>query len=143
MLRNGRGIDSGFKPWHLLFHRCKKDDVEGNRLLPASISYRNTSCNWSKYSRPCDVIFDKPGWGIAMFFVRHLPTNLPSIRDDKMKEFSYRPGHEPEDLNYSHSEIKTYKEGVLMDKPNPSEAAKKEFRTLMSNRSFIILDPAV
>lgn len=143
MLRNGRGIDSGFKPRHLLFHRCKKDDVKAGRLLPDAISYKNTSCNWSKYCWPWDVIFEHPGQGIAMFFVRHLPTNLPTHRDEFMKEYSYKPAHDPLEDNYSHTEIRTFKEGVEMPKPKPSEEAKKEFRTIMSNMSFIVLDPAI
>jgi hypothetical protein len=46
-------------------------------VIGSSIPYENLSTNWSKYSRPWDVIFDFPGYGIARLRVSDLPDNLP------------------------------------------------------------------
>lgn len=144
MLADGRGLDDGFKPEHILYRRCTSDEVEGTRMLAAAIRYDNTSVNWSKYSRPGDVIFDNCDWGIAILRVRQLPDGLPTNKPDpKTKIYAFRATHVPEDENYSHSEIWAYADGVREPKPKPSDAVKKEFRMLLSDRTYVVLDPAV
>src|SRR6185503_3270378 len=63
MIKGHRGADPVFLGEDLLFHRCTAEDVVGDRLNPARIKYDRTSCNWSKYSKPWDVIFDYPEHG--------------------------------------------------------------------------------
>lgn len=150
MLRQGRLSDSNFGSRDHLYHRCTKEDVEGERLLPARIRVDNTSVNWSKYSEPWDVIFDHPGHGIARFIVRDLPQELPkdaspgpepSKKNAKQaKLHSFRPSHEPLETNYAHCEIAAYKDEARV-KNVRSATIKKEFQTMMSDCSLILLDP--
>jgi len=148
MFQSGRPVDRGFRFFHCLYYRFTKEDVSGDRLLGARISYRNPSVNWSKYGKPWDVIFDFPGRGIAQFLVCGLPKELPKDRDtgsrDQPKEHSYFPGHVPECDNYAHCEIWTFKEGAHV--PNPTNlpaTVKKEFRQIMSDRAVILRVPLV
>lgn len=153
MFRNGRSADAAFLPADKLFHRCTKVDVEGDRLLPAKIRCDNVSVNWSKYSKPWDVIFDHPGCGIARFVVRYLPVELPKElppppRDPKKRQatvniFSFRPVHDPEEENFAHCEIATFKDAQRVEKPNLSATVKKEFRQIMSDRSLVLYQPEV
>lgn len=115
------------------------------RLLAARISYSNTSVNWSKYSCPCDVIFDHPDNGIVQYLVQDLPSELPKDppAGSTPKLHSFLPVHRPEPQNYAHTEICTYKEGVRVPKPNLPETVKKEFRTIMSDRGVLIRKPKV
>jgi hypothetical protein len=145
MYQRGRNVDSGFRLWHRLYYRCIKEDVIGDRLLAARIPHCNTSVNWSKYSKPWDVIFDYPDHGIAQFFVRDLPKELPKeiSAGTKAKLHSFFPAHVPLELNYAHSEIWTFKEKQRIEKPKLPETVKKEFRAIMSDRSVILLRPKV
>jgi hypothetical protein len=148
MLRNGRAVDEAFKGRHHLYMRCTKEDVAHDRVIAARIKYDNPSVNWSKYSRPWDVIFDFPGYGIARFVVRYLPRELPknppgmpSKKQSQLKIQTFYPRHEPEQQNYSHCEIRTFQNGVVQSKPRISETVKKEFRQIMSDRSLVIQNP--
>lgn len=144
MFRDGRGVDNRFVPRHRLFYRCKKEDIEGDRLIASRISYQNKSVNWCKYSKAWDVIFDYPRQGIAQFMVRHLPKELPRERpDEKAKTYTFAPSHVPVDENYSHSEIWTFKAGERFPKGTLPDIAKKEFRTILSDRSVILWPPDV
>lgn len=148
MLRDGRGVDnSGFSPWHRLFYRCSTEDVEGDRLIPSRIRYQNTSVNWSKYSKPWDVIFDHERWGFAQVLVRHLPSRLPKElpadkkQAAKARRFVLAAEHDPLDTNYSHSEIRTFVDGVRLPEADLSKTARKEFRVELSDRCLILWHP--
>lgn len=145
MLRNGRGVDNSHGPEDHLYRRCVKEDVEGDRLLAARIKYDDTSVNWSKYSKPWDVIFDYPGQGIARWTVKDLPKNLPQEippGTKKVELHDFNPSHMPLCYNYSHSEIHVYRNGQRIQRLS-SNLAKKEFRTIMSERSSILFSPTI
>jgi hypothetical protein len=80
-MSNGRPVDQDFRWYHRLYYRCQADDVAGDRLLPLKVRSFDVSVNWSKYSKPWDVIFGDSKAGIALFLVwevkRDLPTQLP------------------------------------------------------------------
>jgi hypothetical protein len=143
MCQGSRGIDNDFRSSDALYSRFTAEEAEGGRLLAASIPYKNPSVNWSKYSKPWDVIFDHPKHGIARVLVRHLPTELPKEKTGggAPKLHSFFPGHAPEALNYSHSEIWTFREGNKLDSPKLPEVVKKEFRAILSDRSVILRHP--
>lgn len=144
MVKGDRGIDIRFLGEDFLFHRCTTEDMLGDRLNPARIRYDRTSCNWSRYSKPWDVIFDYPQQGIVRFIVRHLPKQLPSQKPDKnAKEYSFLPLHAPEELNYAHCEIRTFKGSELQEKSSLPQVVKKEFKTIMSDRCFVLRWPQV
>ena len=145
MLQRNREVDGNFKGWHQLYRRCEKEDIIGDRLNPSRIKYANTSVNWSKYSKPWDVVFDHPKQGIAQLSVHHLPTELPKKPPAGAKPVlhSFLPEHYPEQQNYSHSQIMTFKAGVKLVKPELPATVKKEFRTIVSDRSLILLMPDI
>jgi len=120
--------------------------VEGSRLLPVRVKSFDISVNWSKYSKPWDVIFGSPTAGIALFVVwdirRELPTDLASEQRETRKLHSYGPVHEPYDDNYSHTEIAVIKDGKRVTKSSAvGELAKKEFRQIISDKSLILRRP--
>ncbi len=141
MIQGERGIDDKFCDKHNLYHRCKKEDLDGDRMNPSRIRCENTSVNWSKYSKPWDVIFDYPGYGVVRFLVRNLPTELPTERPPDAKLRSFVPVHDPKPTNYVHAEIATFTDGARVPKPSLGRMVKKEFQNLMSDRSLVILRP--
>lgn len=145
MFQGDRGVDSGFRDWHQLYRRFTKEDVEGARLIAARIPYGNTSVNWSKYSKPWDVVFDNPGHGIAQLSTHHLPMELPKRppAGSTPTLHSFKPEHFPESSNYSHSQLMTYKAGSKVSNPSLPATVKKEFRTIISDRSVVLCSPEV
>ncbi|MGI8427264.1 MAG: hypothetical protein ACR2M4_11885 [Actinomycetota bacterium] len=100
--------------------------------------------NWSKYSEPWDVIFDHPQFGFTRLFVCHLPKELPKQPPAGSKIHLYVAEHDPKETNYAHSQIVTYKEGkkVVKNKEIP-QTVKKELRTIISDRSLLLLRPKI
>lgn len=152
MFRRNRGPDNWFSPRDHLYRRCTREDVEGDRLIPARIQYENVSVNWSRYSKPWDVVFEHPGEGIVRFVVRDLPEELPKELPPAAKEgkkqppvkvHCFRPAHQPLEYNYAHSEIWTFKEGERITKVSLPVTVKKEFRQIMSDRSLILHQPQI
>lgn len=149
MLRNGRVADNGIKANHCLYYRFVQEDLLGDRLNPTRIPIKNTSVNWSKHSKPWDVIFDHPGLGIARFIVRMLPFDLPRDRPNPPsaknppKVFAFYAEHDPLDENYSHCEIRTYKEGVRDIKCDLPATVKKEYRTSLADHALILWHPTI
>src|SRR5436309_8641364 len=144
MRRNGRGVDSSYRPSDRLYRRCVKEDIEGDRLLAARIRYDDNSVNWSRYSKPWDVIFDYQGQGIARWLVRELPKRIPENLPPgtKVELHDFMPSHVPLCDNYSHSEIWVYRNGIRIQRLS-SSLAKKQFRTIMSDKSFILFSPEI
>ncbi len=146
LIQGGRPVDNAFHFFHCLYYRCKREDISEGRLLPPRIRCPNTSVNWSKYSKPWDVIFDHPGWGIAQFIVCRLPKELPKevpVGATAPQQHSFYPGHVPLPENYPHSEIWTFRAGVRAANAKLPETVKKEFRQIMSDQSVILCDPDI
>ena len=146
MIRNGRSVDQNFCKFHKLYYRCQADAVIDNRLLAPKLKSFDISVNWSKYSKPWDVIFGDPSAGIALFFVFDIRRDLPTDRTTEQREIpkvhSYRPVHDPDDDNYSHSEITVIKDGQRVTKSSMvGEKAKKEFRQIISDKSVMLKQP--
>ncbi len=145
-MRNGRPVDQDFRRWHKLYYRCESEDVEGDRLLAPRLKSLDISVNWSKYSKPWDVVVGYPNAGIALFFVfdvwQDLPTDRTSQQREAIKVHNFRPVHAPCDDNYSHSEIAVFKDGTrVAKKGGVGERAKKEWRQIMSDRSLVLRKP--
>lgn len=140
--RNDRSLDSNFKPFERIYLRVKPDDFLEGRVNPARIKCFNMSVNWSKYSYPMDVVCPHPSSGIARLLVARLPAIFPKeLGEEKEKKHRFFLEHDPLDENYSHCQVacikgdqRAIKESVL------SKTAKKEYRTLISDYSVIILD---
>lgn len=140
--RNDRAIDSNFKRFERIYFRVMPDDFLEDRINPVRIRCFNMSVNWSKYSCPLDVICPQPSSGIARLLICRLPAIFPKeLSDEKEKKHEFFLEHDPLDDNYSHCQVacmkgdqRAMKDSVL------SRTAKKEYRTLISDHSVIILD---
>ena len=143
MIQNGRGSDGAYRAWHLLYRRIGHEDFEGDRLLPARIKIQDLSVNWSKYSAPWDVVFDYPGNGVACISVGEVRKDLPLNPVAGAKIHAFSPVHEPEELNYSHTEVAVFKENSRLARDtNLPPTVKKEFKTILSDRAVILVKPA-
>lgn len=149
MFQNGRSVDPDFDLDEQLYRRCCPTQVVENRLLPEAINFPDWSVNRAKYSQPEDVLF--PNFhccGIASFRVRDIPRELKSGGEKGQEEnvFEFKVVHCPEEDNYSHSEVRTYKNGIH-DKSDKNfknkinKTVKKEFRQLLSDRTTLIRQP--
>ena len=142
MIRGNRGEDHNFYWFHLLYYRFCAEDVAGGRLIPNRIKYDNTSVNWCKYSKPWDVIFDNPGFGMAQFLVALLPSGIPrEIPAGQQSDIHVsKPKHDPLPENYAHTEIRTY-DSLGNERGNKlGRLARKEFQQILSDRAIILLD---
>ncbi len=141
MFRRSRPIDPDFDPLEDLYIRCRLCDVIGNRLSGVSIRFPDCSVNRGKHSEPEDVLI--PHWldfGIATFKVVHVPQSLTSESGTK---FEFKVTHVPEDDNYAHSEIRTFKNGFHDGKVKVSSLVRKEFRQILSERTTVIRQPTI
>ena len=145
LIQGNRGIDDRFRPIHQLYWRIVLEDIEGSLLLPARIRYKNASVNWSKYSKPWDVIFDYPKCGIAQCLVADLPWEIPKElpKGATSDPHTFYPKHDPLPDMYPHSEIRLLKGGNPVDGSKTNSLAAKEYRAAMRTRSVIILKPSI
>ncbi|MEI6233851.1 MAG: hypothetical protein WCT04_12405 [Planctomycetota bacterium] len=141
-LRTGsRPIDNQFDEAELLYVRCLSDHVDGGRFLPAGIKFPDWSTNRAKYSEPLDVLLPEfEHWGIAGFNVGAIPAQL-KIGDSKV--YAFAPIHDPTPENYSHTEVRTFKDGVYDNNLKVPTLIKKEFRTRLAAMTTIIKTPAL
>ena len=145
LLQAGRSDDQQFKPAHLLFIRCRRRDLLGGKPNPITIRYSNQSSNWSKYSKPWDVIFDSRGWGFYSLAVCDVPSNLPEHPEQApgVTIYTFRPVHDPVNNNYPHTEIQAFKGVARVNNPKPSDLVKKEYRTAIRERARLLLKPSL
>jgi len=141
MYRNNRLVDPNFQKDERLYYRCQEDffDEKGN-IVGSSIKFPTCSVNRGKYSKPEDVLLpDYLNWGIVEFQVGNIPAQL---KTPDGKEFDFKVEHDPTEENYSHSEIRTYKDG-LIPKTNKqvADSVKKSFRTIVSQYAVVLKQP--
>jgi len=143
-MRNGRSPNNNFRAYHRVYFRIEQEDLIGTRVNPNRLTVFDMSVNWSKYSRAMDVIIGYPKWGIVRLLAAYLPVILPvELQQRGQKKNKFCLEHDPEDDNYSHSQIACYKDdGVRVTSNNKvSPAAKKELKALLSDRCIVILNP--
>ena len=141
--RRDRPIVPFSDPLEKLHRRCLKEHVGSGHLLPAAVSFRNWSVNrgGTDFGEPEDVLIPSwLDWGIASFRVQDV---LPKEQLRGGPVYEFRAVHCPDDDNYAHSEIRTYKESQLVSNPDPPNEIKKKFRQMISDKSFITKEPQV
>ncbi len=155
MWRQGREIDPEFEPTEPLFSRCaKKDIVEGDEnstdvLSSIAVRFPDFSVNRGKYSEPEDVLIPSVGqppdiyaqMGIVKFTVGtarwgHQPNASPI-------KYEMRVEHNPDEDNYSHSEVKTYKDGNYDSGVKINTTIKKEYRARLARGAEVVRRPAI
>jgi hypothetical protein len=141
MYRSGRSLDQVFDESELLYNRCLAEHIEEERLLATAIRFPDWSVNRAKYSEPEDVLIpDYLDWGIAAFEVGNVPKSLTSPAPGNVK-YDFRVAHDPVEDNYSHSEVRTYKDEHHEKKLDVNKTVKKLFRQILSEKTVIIRKP--
>lgn len=101
------------------------------------IKFPDFSVNRGKYSEPKDVLIPSwPNFGIVAFRVGDVP---PSVSSSGIT-YDFKVEHVPCECNYSHSEVRTYKDGKRPRKVN-NQIVKKKFRQILSERTKILREP--
>lgn len=112
MLLNGRGADQDFSESEMLFYRLKMPcGNAGDRPSGLDMEYPDFSVNREKHGGIPEFVL-LPKWltcGIGEFRKGDIPG--PDTSDGGI-EYSWPIIHVPEDMNYYHSEIQTFKSGV-------------------------------
>jgi hypothetical protein len=150
LIRNGREVDPVFLPDELLYYRIVR--LEGNRVNPIDIPFTDDiaggkikcalSVNRGKYSQPHHVLYSKYpkhiNDGVVKFSVRDIPEAIEHVEEHTILNF--RVEHDPLEDNYSHSQIRAFRDGVRV-KPI-SEWFRKKLRTILSERMIPVIPPA-
>jgi hypothetical protein len=127
-------IDPDFAPSERLFRRVPAAALLGDSVDDIALPAPSFSVNREKYSAPRDVLRGLDGFRVAAFAVRDLPSNVAG-EDSSL----YRMGveHEPEEDNYAHSGVHTFREGIkLINKP--SKLIRKKLRDLLRRKITIL-----
>jgi hypothetical protein len=141
MYRSGRPVDMNFDDNENLYNRFRKEYLAEGKFLPTGIKFPDWSVNREKYSEPEDVLIpDFHEWGIAQFKVGDVPDTLPSPGDIK---FDFKVEHDPVEDNYSHSEVRSYKNGQHTRKIEVNRTVKKTFRQILSEKIVIVKEPNI
>lgn len=147
LIRDGRDVDDNFEPREKLYHRFNKLQQSEGVLYPASIRFPDFSVNRGKYSEPNDVLlYDYPSvidWGVASFKVEDIPPPHTTGEGTEYETtYSFAVKHVPIEENYSHSEVRTYKNGnYSKDMEVGSKKVKLRFRIYLGNRISIEKEP--
>ena len=107
LYRRGREVIPQFDSAEPLFMRYSAENFVEGQLLPSAIrSQLKQSVNRGSLSEPEDVLFSETGeyngLGVVGFPVSAIPAK---VDQNEGPSFSFFVRHEPEELNYSHSEI--------------------------------------
>lgn len=120
--RRGREADQEFSLGERLFRRVTPRhplDSEGF-VLPPGVPLPDLSVNREKYSEPEDVLIGYPdAIGVAAAVVGDIPAEIEG--------YEFRAVHDPEEDNYSHTEIRTFRNEKRVRRKPPS-LVRKAFR---------------
>lgn len=136
MLRNGRPILPGFEPNERLFYRLEQFYPVDTH--PSGLSLRRPEFSVNRQNpngKPEFVII--PHWlnyGIAEFIV----DDIPSLESEQGIPFTWHPMHLPDDENYYHSEVHTYKRGSRVQKSGQiSELVWRVFKQRLGEKMVV------
>jgi hypothetical protein len=142
MLRRGRGPVERFDPDEPLYWRCVKAqliDLPGSGL-PVRFPDFSVNRGGLGFGPASDVLI--PSWptlGVIQFLVRDIPSQ---ISFDHNTRYEFRAVHVPQDENYAHSEVRTFKNGNYDPKLEiKSKIVKKAFRQQLGERAVTVIVP--
>jgi hypothetical protein len=143
---SGREADQVFEPGELLYIRFADVDGDG-RPAGADIRCPDLSVNREKYSNAEDVLAAEypkfKDFGYGSFRVDQIPK---VILDGLKVEIAQRVEHDPTqpprtpDENYSHCEIRSYKDEIRKT-PKVSDSVRKQFRIRLAESIDVIRRP--
>ena len=137
MYRRGRPKDLVFLPEEGLFIRFNQ--FEGKKVHPLCIRYPNQSVNRGKYSKPEWVLIPESKfgcWGYGTIKVEDIPKSLIST-GGVINNLTVK--HDPFEDNYSHSEIRAYRNSDSVK--NPTKSIRSKFRVKFSRKIQILKKP--
>jgi hypothetical protein len=153
MHKGGRPADHEFSHDEVLYMRCEKAHVEKGRLKTiAGIKFPDQSLNRSRYSKPFDVLLPDPAFerstkwlflGILRFAVAAVPR---SIERDGNTICEFRIEHDPQERNYSHTELRVYKNGSRISPAQKNKVSKqdrKNYRLEIMKSAEVICEPLI
>jgi hypothetical protein len=141
--RNGKPADPQFTAQEELYRRFSKKEVDpsSGELLDATLLFP-LSTNRQKYSEPKDVLFSPTnqyaGFGIVRLLVGDIPETVP---DDQGTVHWFRPAHEPEEDNFSHTHVQCENETPVGQAIKGSSTARKKCRSILKQK-LVRLSPA-
>jgi len=142
LCRKGRPIDPEFQPDEEFYFRVRPDQIDGDRVTPLSIQVPAQSVNRQKYCpNPEWVLLPKYlDCGIAVFLRRDVP---PSMTSAGNVTYSFIVEHDPQEENYSHSEVRCYRDQETVFKPNlkVNQETKMNFRMRFAEKMRVIRRP--
>lgn len=130
MYARGREAVPDFDAVELLYLRYSREHLLQGQLTPDAIrSQLRQSVNRGGFSEPEDVLFSATGvydgLGVVEFQVRDIP---PRVEQPAGPPYIFFMSHEPEEDNYSHSEIWCDQEPRTGGFRRPSRTVSLEFR---------------
>ena len=133
MHKRGREAVPGFAGEELLYLRYMSQHFIQGQLLPQGIrSQLKQSVNRGRFSEPQDVLFSETGeyngLGVVQFKVADIPEKVAQPHGPA---YVFLMRHEPEDENYSHSEIWSDHETRTGGFRPPSRTASLSFRVML------------
>lgn len=149
LLRNGRPEDQAFDASELLYRRLPAGTDVSNGIEGECIGFSKNaqtgeigcSLNRAKYSVPRDAFrpFDRhEKMGLAKF---ESGSVVPDVIDEGNNTFTFMVVHDPQDDNYSHSEIRAYRSDNLDKSVEPSRTARRVFRQKMAEKLSLCITP--
>jgi hypothetical protein len=142
MFRGDRAVDNQFLPAEDLYYRISFAGPIGSRPEGIDIRLPEDSVNRGKYSEAADVLY--PNYfhlGVAVFPVSAVPGPRP-FKDQQgdTRVYALTVEHDPEDDNYAHSEVRSYREGVRVEHSGKiPKVLKSEFRQLIAEAMVICI----
>ena len=85
-----------------------------------------------------------PSWpehGVLAFRVQDIPARLEQAGMSYV--FEFQPIHDPEEENYSHTEIRTYRDGIHDKKIEPPKTIRKKFRQMLAEKARLLVSARV
>lgn len=124
MLRKGREPDQDFPLEEDLYIRFQR--TEGNEVPISEIKFPDQSLNRARYSEAQWILIPiYQNWGYGTIRVRDVPKEI-SIPSGKTNTCQIE--HAPEEKNYSHCEIRAYKNGMRVNNNNKDKRLGLRFR---------------
>ncbi|MGB7913500.1 MAG: hypothetical protein WCF59_14890 [Desulfobaccales bacterium] len=126
MLQRGREPDPDFPLEEDLFVRFQT--VENNKVSISDIKFPDQSVNRSRYSEAIWILIPMSkfrNWGYGVIKVQDIPRE-PRIPSGKTNQCQIE--HCPLEQNYSHCEIRAYKNGIRVNNNNKDKRIGLQFR---------------
>ena len=137
--RRGRGANQQFAQDEKLYLRFQK--LEAGRVPIQSIRCPDQSTNRSLYCTNCEWVLlpNFQSWGVGSLTVKDMP---PSTTTSGNVKFEFGVIHEPEDDNFSHTELSVDKDKIRVRRESKiNDQVKLEYRMKIADKVEVIKMP--